>query len=115
MRVYTFQLARWRSVKELGIPYLDTSIKSGEWRLAPTWTLLKGYQNDTVTEEQYTTVYNALLKERYEKEPKYFQAILDKKMVAFGCYCRPGKFCHRHLLVKFFEGITDVEKCGEIK
>lgn len=115
MKLYTFQLAKWRKVKALEIPYLDTSIKSGEWRLAPTKTLLYGYKYGDVTEEQYTTVYNALLKERYEKEPEYFKAILNKHTVAFGCYCPDGKFCHRHLLIKFFEGITDVERCGEIK
>lgn len=114
MKIYTFQLAKWRKVKELGIPYLNTTIKSGEWRLAPTWTLLTSYQQGLTDDEGYTTVYNALLKERYEKEPGYFKAILDKEVVAFACYCRSGKFCHRHLLVKFFEGITDVEVMGEI-
>lgn len=115
MEIYTFQLAKWRKVKELGVPYINTTIKSGEWRLAPTWNLLMAYRNDLAGDDDYTTVYNALLKERYEKEPEYFNALCNMDAVAFGCYCSHGKFCHRHLLVKFFESITEVVYRGEIK
>lgn len=115
MKIYTFQLAKWRKVKELGIPYLNTTVKSGEWRLAPTWTLLTAYQQGLTDDEGYTKVFNALMQERYEAYPEYFRAILNKKVLAFSCYCRKGKFCHRHLLVKFFEGITDVEYGGELE
>lgn len=115
MEIYTFQLANWRKVKELGVPYINTTIKSGEWRLAPTWNLLMAYRNGLIDDEQYTVAYNALLEERYNKEPEYFNALSNKDAVAFGCYCKPGKFCHRHILVKFFEKIAEVVHRGEIK
>lgn len=114
MKVYTFQLAKWRKVKALEIPYLNTTVKSGEWRLAPTWELLTSYRAGLTDDEGYTTVFNALMEERYIKEPKYFEAIFNKGTIAFACYCPKGKFCHRHLLVKFFSTKTNVEMCGEI-
>lgn len=113
MKIYTFQLAKWRKVKALNIPYLDISLKSGEWRLAPDIGLRHVYR-ETGNDELYTDVYNRLLNERYQNEPEYFKALCNKEAIAFACYCRKDKFCHRHLLVKFLEGITDVEYCGEI-
>lgn len=115
MEIYTFQLANWRKVKELGILYMDTTIKSGDWMLAPTWTLLSAYKYNDLSEEDYATSYNILLEERLIKYPEYFDELFNLEALAVGCYCRAGKFCHRHLLVNFFEKRTECIYRGEIK
>lgn len=115
MEVYTYQLASWRKVKALGVLYMDTTIKSGDWMLAPTWGLLAAYKYNGLGDEAYTEAYNQLLEERLIEFPEYFDELFNVESIAVGCYCRPGKFCHRHLLVKFFERHTECIYRGEIK
>lgn len=100
---------------DLGVPYMDTSIKSGDWMLAPTWTLLAAYKYNGATEAEYTEGYNQLLEERLIEFPEYFDELFNVEVIAVGCYCRPGKFCHRHLLVKFLDKHTECIYRGEIK
>lgn len=115
MEVYTYQLANWRKVKDLGIHYMDTTIKSGDPMLAPTWTLLSAYRYFGLSDEDYTKAYNLLLEDRLKESPEYFNELFNIAVLAVGCYCRPGKFCHRHLLVKFLEKHTEIIYRGEIK
>lgn len=115
MEIYTYQLAKWRKVQELGVLYMDTTIKSGDWMLAPTWPLLSAYKYNGMSDEDYTLAYNELLDERLVLYPDYFLELFNVEAIAVGCYCRHGKFCHRHLLVKFFEKHTDCIYRGEIK
>ena len=115
MDVYTYQIAQWRKVDKLGIERLDITVKSGEALLAPTWTLLSGYKKGYVDEDQYTKTYLSLLEERYLSHPDYFEALSLKPIIALGCYCRAGVFCHRLLLVKFLESKINLNYIGEIK
>lgn len=100
---------------DLGVPYMDTSIKSGDWMLAPTWALLAAYKYNGLSEADYTKGYNQLLEDRLIESPEYFSELFNIEVLAVGCYCRPGKFCHRHLLVKFLDKHTDCIYRGEIK
>lgn len=115
MEVYTYQLANWRKVKAMGILYMDTTIKSGDWMLAPTWALLCAYRYNNLGDQGYTEAYNQLLEERLEQYPEYFEELFNLDVLAVGCYCRPGKFCHRKLLVEFFKRHTECIDRGEIK
>lgn len=115
MEVYTYQLSRVHKVKDFGIPYLNTSIKSGDWMLAPTWELLSAYKYHGLSDEEYTIEYNKLLESRLLEYPEYFQDLFNIEILAVGCYCTPGKFCHRHLLVKFILKHTESINRGEIK
>lgn len=114
MELYTYQLSKEHCVKAKGIPYLNTTIKSGDWMLAPTWALLTAYRYNGLTDEEYTTEYNRLLDERLIEYPEYFNDLFNIEVLAVGCYCRPGKFCHRHLLVKFIQKHTETIYRGEI-
>jgi uncharacterized protein YeaO (DUF488 family) len=115
MEVYTYQLSRTHKVKDRGIPYMDTSIKSGDWMLAPTWELLAAYKYYGLSEAEYTEQYNQLLESRLIEYPEYFKDLFNIEVLAVGCYCIPGKFCHRHLLVKFLIKHTETINRGEIK
>lgn len=115
MEVYTYQLSNVRKVMDLGVPYMDTSIKSGDWMLAPTWALLAAYKYNGLSEADYTKGYNQLLEDRLIEFPEYFSELFNVEVLAVGCYCHPGKFCHRHLLVKFLDKHTECIYRGEIK
>lgn len=114
MKAYTYQIANWRKVRDRGIYYMDTSIKSGDWILAPTRQLLYAYKYGDMTDSEYTEAYNLLLAERYLQYPKYFEELFEIPELAFGCYCKPGKFCHRLLLIKFLATHTELDYRGEL-
>lgn len=107
MEVFTFQLAKWRQVKLRGIPYVDTTVKSGHIQLAPSWDIVQGIKTNTITEEEYTTRYNAMLDHWWYRDPEYFDDLLSLPQVAFGCYCKQDVFCHRHLIVSYLQRHCD--------
>lgn len=115
MELYTYQLINVEKVRSKGVFYMDTSIKSGDWMLAPTWDLLMLYKKELITDAEYTDAYNALLEARLIEYPEYFKDLFNIDVIALGCYCRPGKFCHRHLLVAFLDKHTETIYRGEIK
>ncbi|BEG72421.1 hypothetical protein [Pseudomonas phage vB_PaeM_PS119XW] len=115
MNVYTYQIAKWRKVRQKHIFPLDTTIKSGEELLAPTWNMVMGHKAGAITDEQYEDAYMDILSERYAAFPDYFEWLTELDKVALGCYCPAGKFCHRHILVKFLKEITEVNYLGEIE
>jgi len=114
MNVYTFQLGRLENLVFNTIPYYDTTVKSGMWQLAPTWDIVMGVKSNAITPEEYECQYMAMLEWRYFTYPEFFEWLISHEQIAFGCYCRAGKFCHRHLITKFLSQITDVNYCGEL-
>jgi len=116
MNVYTFQLGNLQNLLFSGIPYYDTTGKSGRqmWPLAPTWEIVMGVKNKLITEAEYERQYMAMLEWRYFTYPEFFDWLISHDSIAFGCYCQAGKFCHRHLITKFLSHITTVNYCGEL-
>jgi uncharacterized protein YeaO (DUF488 family) len=100
MKIYTIQLAQWRLAKKLGIRLLDTTVKSGCFEVAPSWDMVSGSKNGTLSPEAYTTLYDRVIERSQVKYPEFWAALLDHSEIALACYCRPGVFCHRHLLAK---------------
>ena len=115
MKIYTYQLAKWRSIKRKRVPMLDTTIKSGEELLAPTWGMVIGHKKGVLSDEQYEELYFELLAERYVAFPDFFEWLVSRDVIALGCYCPAGKFCHRLLIVKFLKEITEVDYLVEIE
>lgn len=108
MELYTIHRNKENLAKSLGYTYLDTTVKGGTSILAPTWDMVMGVKDwfkgiGNYTEEDYTRDYERLLARRYRDNPDAFHDIALMDRVAFCCYCRPGDFCHRLLLVDFFE------------
>lgn len=114
MQVYTFQLTKLENLIFSDIPYLDTTVKSGYWQLAPSWEIVMGVKSGKITEAEYTEQYWAMLEWRYETYPEFFEWLITHEKIAFGCYCPAGKFCHRHIITKFLSHITDIDYCGEL-
>lgn len=124
MKLYTIQLAKHRLLKDSGIELVDTTVKSGLKILAPSWEILNAYranENQEEAEKIYVKAFYSKLRKDYRENPEEFIKWLKQgKPIALACYCRAGKFCHRHLLVDIFIKIgkklgIDVEYVGEIQ
>ena len=102
MIVFTIQVGKWRLAKDRDIKIMDTTVKSGYSLFAPTWDMVLGHKAGTLSDEEYSALYRNILLESWKKDrQKWLDFLNDDDQYALACYCRAGKFCHRHLLVKF--------------
>lgn len=103
MRLWTIQLARWRLAKELGVELLDITVKSGEQTFAPGKDALYAYKRGELTDDQYTELYRKKMNQSLKENPERWLEVIGKDELVIACYCPAGKYCHRCLLVGFFE------------
>ncbi|AWN08883.1 hypothetical protein MLDJOKPK_00035 [Salmonella phage SPAsTU] len=104
VKLWTLQLAKWRKADQQGIPKLDITVKTGLKYLAPDWDFLMDYkQSDKGPEAEaaYTVRYLQKLNRLFDEDTDKLIDILRQEEVVLMCYCPPGKFCHRHLLVSY--------------
>lgn len=77
MEVYTIQLGQWRLAKELDIPLIDTTYRSGimhqnvRW-LAPTGELLGNYKSGNASACDYQQIYLNIMRARWSQDPQWF-------------------------------------------
>lgn len=114
MIVYTYQLAHWRRLRKGVVPALDTTVKTGESRLAPTWGMVLDVKSGRISEDEYTERYLEILDFWWHHDPDFWDSLLNTPVIALGCYCTANEFCHRKLLVDFLAKVTDVEYRGEL-
>lgn len=105
MELYTVSLYAKVEAEALGIPVLDTTIKSGDQVFAPSWGIVMKYKDD-LNEATYTKVYNEMMVASRLKHLDHWLKVLKMDSVAIACYCYRGKFCHRVLLVSMFEELA---------
>lgn len=120
MKVYTLQLSQHRKLKKKypDVPIFNTTLGSGYKLMAPTWDILGPYKKDP-DEAAYTEAFMPLMRERMVTDRDTWLAIANGEKIGLGCYCNPGSFCHRHLLVELFEEFCKAEgipfeKMGEL-
>ena len=93
------------------IQLVDTTVKSGFSIFAPSWDIVLGHKNGTVSDEEYTKQYLAMLNDSWKvNRDKWLAFIAQDGRYGLACYCtkksapRPdlehGVFCHRFMLVK---------------
>ena len=79
---------------------IDTTVKSaqGPFRaLAPTWDMVMGYKNKTLSEAGYRTQYSVILQ---RVSAKVWDTLADHAELLLLCYCRDdASFCHTHLII----------------
>ncbi|MNO12922.1 hypothetical protein D3C76_25400 [compost metagenome] len=120
MELYTIALSQWRKAKERQIELFDITVKSGFKLFAPQDDVLWAYKRGEVTDDQYTVLYLERLGAHFRSHPEAFQEFLEREgKIAVACYCRAGKFCHRHLFVDYILQLAEdngyaVKVCGEI-
>jgi len=66
--------------------------------LFPSWEMIREHKSGGMDDEEYTWLYNEVLQSLDVIElAEYF----DEKTLM--CWCKRGKFCHRHLVAKWFK------------
>lgn len=80
---------------------IDITVKSAtkEWKpFAPTWDMVKGVKNGTLSEQGYVERYLNII----DKVPTVtWDSILRYDFVVFVCFCPSNAFCHRNILTRY--------------
>lgn len=106
MLLQTTQMAKWKQIQTLeGVTFLDSTVKTGVPIFAPTWAIVLGVKNGTITEDEYTLEYTRLMRQSYLDHTHAWLTMCRNPHVIVACYCPAGKFCHRHLLAKMFQSV----------
>jgi len=79
----------------------DITRKTGMLAFAPTWDMVMGVKDGTLSEEGYTEQYRALLDRSRRTHRAEWKALLGAGQVTLVCFCPPGAFCHRRLLALY--------------
>jgi len=67
-------------------------------------------KSGVISEAAYTEVYHELMRQSFLKNKDEWLALLSKDKIAIACYCKAGKFCHRHLLVEYLIAVCKAYK-----
>lgn len=102
MIVYTVQIARWRRARDEGIAVLDTTVRSGDKAFAPSWSMVMAHKQGVLSNAEYTAAYRVMMIQSFKDNAERWREVVRGDPVALACYCRPGSFCHRHLLADLF-------------
>lgn len=116
--IWSVQTPRWRKIGRAGIKLVDTSVMSGIKVFAPHWSDLKDYKAGKLSEEEYTQRYLEKMYDSQQNHKDVWNRLSAYPYAAYGCYCKPGEFCHRHLFKElaktWLEGMGWTPKlCGE--
>lgn len=101
VEIWTIQIAQWRTLEGTGIELIDTTVKSGLPAFAPTWDMVLGHKDGSMSNERYTELYQGLMRSSWRDQQQAWLDLLAKPKIALACYCRPGNFCHRHILASY--------------
>lgn len=107
MDIFTAQY-RYDGPNRLDITVSDRNTTWGR-AFAPTWDMVNGVRNGTLSEEDYTNQYRTLITRRiasYSSIKKKFEHLLEQKRVVLVCFCLPGAFCHRVIFADMLQRIS---------
>jgi len=80
---------------------IDITVKGShpEWRVfAPTWDMVKGTKNGTLSEEEYVRLYLNII----DKVPAMsWDKLLKYESIVLVCFCPQYNFCHRNILTRY--------------
>ena len=110
--IYTSYYANYRKFKGMFRVSISRTAPINSYdlqliKLAPTAELLQNHKSNSITNDEYTTVYNGqLLKLENDGYIAKFVKVLSALQelhedVVLLCYEKSGKFCHRHLLAEY--------------
>lgn len=119
MKVFTSYYARAAKLPASEFVFVRISTSVPDWFphkcesipvLYPGWDLVNGIKSDSITKEEYTSIYKDRLKQlRRESIIQELCKISSKhrgKTILLLCYEKPGDFCHR-LFVAQWLGIQE--------
>lgn len=109
MQLYTAKLTSSGDIEKLGLKLLDITVLSGVSIYAPKWDMLKKYKSGKMDPEEYTELYLSLMRDSYSKNKEKWLELFTNKNLVLGCYCNPGDFCHRNIMVHILHQIAKKE------
>lgn len=102
MDVFTIQLSNWRTAVDRGIRVVNATMKANHPYFAPLNHMVWGVKDGRISECDYTRMYRDLMTRSVQENQIGWDEFLlqyHDQQVAIGCFCGPGEFCHRHLLI----------------
>lgn len=108
--IFTIQVPMWRLARDLNIPVIDITAKSGIKAFAPHWEDLMAYRRGEMDNREYSLRYYEKVIPTLRMAPKEWEVLTKHKTFALACYCAPGSFCHRHLFAML--GVTYLQTLG---
>lgn len=117
--IFTVQMGMWRYPRDLRIPLIDITAKSGIQAFAPHWDDLMTYKRGGMSNQEYSHRYYDKVIPTLRTHPEEWKKIKEHKTFALACYCKPGNFCHRYLFgmlaVNYLQSLGEtVEFQGEL-
>lgn len=87
-------------------PGIDITVKSAKGKarmLAPTWEMVKGIKDGSLSEFDYTNQYLQILHQNEQEIVQYLLEVAHETggVLRFLCYCKDGSFCHTYLLISW--------------
>lgn len=82
---------------------IDITYKNGNKIFAPDKKFVWEYKTGKINEETYTKYYHQKMQKSFTDYAKEWMKIVDLSFCVFVCFCNKDSFCHRKLLVKYFE------------
>lgn len=103
MELYTIQMGKWRLAKTRGIELVDITAKGGTSPFAPSKDLVNRYHYANLSCDDYQVEYLQQMRKSVVAHNAEWNSFIQKESAAIACYCQPGAFCHRVLLVEFLQ------------
>lgn len=107
LRTYTGRL------QQKSMANVDITIMTGNESFAPTWSMVHGIKDSSLSESNFTEKYIKMMYKSLESHTGDWEYLINLHLVVLACYCKSGVFCHRHLLEKFL-GLLGARCLGEI-
>lgn len=103
MEIYTASISDQENIEadDRKIKFIDTTVKSGIKAFAPAWEMVLNYKNGRITEQDYRDRFIKMMRNSILHRPKIWDDLLNNDIVAIGCYCAKGAFCHRLILMEY--------------
>ena len=106
--IYTGRVQQHRVYLNLGYVFIDTTVKSGNKLFAPTWDMVMGHKDGTISDEEYLARYRPMMTLSYNNNKQMWVDILTSNApLVLCCYCKHGVFCHRHSLYSYFQHVAN--------
>jgi len=79
-------------------------------RLAPKYDTLKDYKSGKIDKDQYTKEYHEKVLNLLDADVIYaYLTSIYNEEVTLLCWEKPGQFCHRNLVAKWFKDQLDID------
>lgn len=103
-----------------GLDRFDITVKGNDHLgriFAPTWDMVRGVKNGTLTKEDYARRYMGKVTE-VMANPSNINILTEIRnrfpnSITLVCFCKRGDFCHRYLLALLLQGYEWGQYKGE--